>query len=131
MIHRYYQLGVFLGYYSAVMTELLYLSLDLLLRIYYNSSRMRHFLNSSRKSKQDFYCEKRKRQRVKCTSEAKFIYTNQSIYSCKIVDMSESGVAISSSADLEVGGILNFIRPAMEVEVIWTLENKAGLKIVS
>lgn len=77
-----------------------------------------------------FYPEKRSRQRVKCSAEAEFADTSQRTISCKIVDISESGVGIAISTNLVVGNIVNITRPAIEAEVVWAVNDKAGLRII-
>lgn len=76
------------------------------------------------------YAEKRSRQRVKCSAEAEFADKSQRTCSCKIVDISESGVGIAISTNIVVGNIVNIKRPAIEAEVVWAVDDKAGLRII-
>src|ERR1700690_3191207 len=100
--------------------------MDLLLWNLLSSMQMGILGNRSRSRKQDFYREKRRSERTKCAAAAKLADASQSKRSFTIVDISESGVGIASSANLEVGNILHFTRPAMEAEVVWAADNKAG-----
>jgi hypothetical protein len=51
-------------------------------------------------------------------------------WSCRIVDVSESGLGVLTSARLIIGTTVNVLRPRVEAEVIWAGDNKAGLKII-
>ena len=104
--------------------------MDLLLWNLLASTHMGILGKRSRSRKQDFYREKRRSERTKCVAVAKLGDADQNTCSFTIVDISESGVGIASSYNLEVGKILHFIRPAMEAEVVWAVENKAGLRII-
>ena len=104
--------------------------MDLLLWNLLSSAHMGILGNRSRRRKQDFYHEKRRSERTKCVAAAKLADTSQSTSSFTIVDISESGVGIISSHNLEVSNVLHFTRPAMEAEVVWAVGNRAGLRII-
>ncbi|MGO9377206.1 MAG: PilZ domain-containing protein [Dissulfurispiraceae bacterium] len=73
---------------------------------------------------------KRRQQRSSCDVTAEFADSGRNMYSCKIVDISESGIGIVASTNLVVGNVINITRPAIEAEVIWALDYKAGLRIL-
>jgi len=76
------------------------------------------------------YGEKRRRERVRCAVVSELADTRGDKWSCKIVDVSESGLGILTSAQLMMGTKVNIFRPSVEAEVVWAGENKAGLRII-
>jgi hypothetical protein len=84
----------------------------------------------SNKRKEDAYSEKRRRPRLRCTVITEFADPRGNTWSCKIVDMSESGFGIATGARLARGSTVNIIRPSVEAKVVWVEDNKAGLRIV-
>jgi hypothetical protein len=76
------------------------------------------------------YSEKRHRKRIRCAVVTELADKRGETWSCKIVDMSESGLGILTSARLIMGTTVNLFRPSVEAEVVWAGENKAGLKII-
>ena len=78
----------------------------------------------------DTYCEKRRRPRLSCSIATEFNDSRGNTWNCKIVDMSESGFGISTTARLRTGYAVNIIRPAVSTEVVWASDSKAGLRIV-
>jgi|WetSurMetagenome_2_1015567.scaffolds.fasta_scaffold00053_38 hypothetical protein len=50
------------------------------------------------------------------------------LWSCKLVDMSESGFGITTTAMLIKGSSVRLVRPDIIAEVIWAQDNRAGLK---
>jgi hypothetical protein len=44
--------------------------------------------------------------------------------------MSESGLKVSTNAQLATGNTVNLIRPSAEAKVVWVEDNKAGLRII-
>ena len=83
-----------------------------------------------KKPQEDTYCEKRRRPRLDCAVVTEFADPRGNTWSCKIVDMSESGFGIATSARLSMGNTVNIIRPAVEAKVVWVGDNKAGLRII-
>jgi hypothetical protein len=51
-------------------------------------------------------------------------------WSCKIVDMSETGFGVATGARLTAASTVNFIHPSVEAKVVWVGDNKAGLRII-
>jgi len=51
-------------------------------------------------------------------------------WSCKIVDMTESGFGIATDARLSMGNTVDIIRPSVVARVVWVGDNKAGLRII-
>ena len=78
----------------------------------------------------DFSCEKRHRSRRRCTVAAEFTDLKGNVWNCEIVDMSESGLSVATSAQLAMGNTVNIIRPSVEAKVVWVEDNKAGLSII-
>ncbi len=76
------------------------------------------------------YNEKRRRPRLDCAVVTEFADPGGNTWSCKIIDMSESGLGIATSARLATGNTVNIIRPAAEAKVVWVGDNKAGLRII-
>ncbi|HTZ18077.1 MAG TPA: PilZ domain-containing protein [Dissulfurispiraceae bacterium] len=88
------------------------------------------FRSLFKRPQSDSFCEKRLRPRLNCAIATEFSDAGGNTWSCKIVDMSESGFAITTAARLRMGSHVNIIRPAVSTEVVWTVENKAGLRIL-
>jgi len=76
------------------------------------------------------YNEKRRQTRTKCALATEFAETTGETRSCQIVDMSESGLGILTSTRLMLGTKVNIFSPAVEAEVVWSAENKTGLRIL-
>ena len=74
--------------------------------------------------------ERRRRPRIKCAVVTRLTDNRGAAWSCKIIDFSEKGLCISTSASLNAGNIINVSRPAIEAKVIWSTDNRAGLTIV-
>jgi hypothetical protein len=83
-----------------------------------------------KKQQKDIYPEKRHRPRLKCAVTTEFTDPKGNVWSCQIVDMSESGLKVSTSAQLATGNTVNIIRPSAEAKVVWIEDDKAGLRIV-
>jgi hypothetical protein len=76
------------------------------------------------------YYEKRRRARHSCAIPTELIDAAGRTWSCKIVDMSESGFGITTLAALRKGSVMNIVKPSIVAEVVWASENKAGLRAV-
>jgi len=83
-----------------------------------------------KRQQEDFYCEKRHRSRLICAVATEFADPKGNTWSCEIVDMSESGLKVSTNAQLATGNTVNLIRPSAEAKVVWVEDNKAGLRII-
>ncbi len=83
-----------------------------------------------KKRQEHIYCEKRRRPRRRCAVVTEFADPRGNIWSCEILDASESGFGISTSAWLTMGHTVNIIRPSAEAKVVWVGDNKAGLRIL-
>ena len=89
------------------------------------------FQNLFRKKTEHLYYEKRRRPRLDCSVSAEFTDFKGNIWSCRILNMSESGLGITTGAHLQIGNTVNIVRPSMEAKVVWTADNKAGLRIIT
>jgi hypothetical protein len=83
-----------------------------------------------KRQQEDFFCEKRQRARHKCVVSTEFADFRGNIWNCKIVDMSESGLRLVTSAPLATGNTVNIYRPSVEAKVVWVGDNQAGLSII-
>jgi hypothetical protein len=88
------------------------------------------FRSIFKKRAEDSYCEKRRRPRLDCSVSTEFTDARGNTWSCSIVDMSEDGLGITTGAHLRIGNTLNINRPCVEAKVVWTGENKMGLRII-
>jgi hypothetical protein len=88
------------------------------------------FLGNLFKKHDNSYYEKRDRARLSCSIPTEMLDPKGKIWSCKIVDMSENGFGISTSASLRLGSILNIIKPSIQTQVVWIRDNRAGLRAV-
>jgi len=75
-------------------------------------------------------CEKRHRPRRRCAVATEFTDPEGNTWSCEIVDMSESGLSVVTSVQLDTGNTVNIIRPSVEAKVVWVEGNKSGLSII-
>jgi hypothetical protein len=74
--------------------------------------------------------EKRIYPRMKCDLDAKYT-TLTSQFPCKIVDYSQWGLGIALTLkNLPKGAVVNFIDPMTKAEVVWSKDDKAGLKLI-
>jgi hypothetical protein len=89
------------------------------------------FQNLFRRRTEQSYYEKRQRPRMDCSVSAEFTDFKGNTWSCRIINMSESGLGITTGAHLNIGNTLNIVRPSVEARVVWTSDNKAGLRIIS
>jgi hypothetical protein len=53
------------------------------------------------------------------------------LWSCKIVDLSERGMGIVSTTNMYKGAVVNFTDLKAIARVVWTKDNRAGLKIIN
>ncbi len=83
-----------------------------------------------KRQRKNFSCEKRHQSRRRLAVAAKFADPDGNIWDCKIVDMSESGLSVATSARLATGNTVTIVRPSIEAKVVWIEDNKAGLRII-
>ena len=88
------------------------------------------FASIFKKQTVDAQYEKRLRPRHACAIPTELIDAAGKTWSCRIVDMSESGFGIVSNASLKRCSIMNIVKPSIVAEVVWTHANKAGLRAV-
>ncbi len=88
------------------------------------------FASIFKKQTFDTNYEKRLRPRHACAIPTELTDAAGKTWSCRIVDMSETGFGIISPASLESGSIMNIVKPYIVAEVVWARENKAGLRAV-
>lgn len=86
--------------------------------------------NFFRKRREVSYSEKRHYERIRCAVVTELADARGENWSCKIVDMSESGLGISTSARLMIGATVKIFRPSVMAEVVWAGEDKAGLRVI-
>lgn len=91
---------------------------------------MGFFQGIFRRRKEESYYEKRRRPRLVCSVSTEFTDARGNTWSCRIVDMSENGLGITTGAHLRMGNTINIIRPCVEAKVVWSADNKAGLRII-
>jgi hypothetical protein len=85
-------------------------------------------LFGSRKTEDMIYYDKRCEPRYPYTITTELMDSGRKLWSCKIVDMSERGLGISTRAPLKVGSSLNIVKPNIVAEVLWAKDHRAGLK---
>jgi|WetSurMetagenome_2_1015567.scaffolds.fasta_scaffold00035_42 hypothetical protein len=84
----------------------------------------------SGKRTEDIIYEKRREPRNPCAINTDLMDSSGMRWSCRIVDMSESGLGISTSALLSTGSKLSIIKPNISVKVSWSKDNRAGLRLI-
>jgi hypothetical protein len=76
------------------------------------------------------YYEKRNRPRLSCAIPTEMMDPKGKLWGCKIVDMSENGFGIITTASLKLGSTLNILKPSIQTQVVWIKDNRAGLRAV-
>jgi len=84
-----------------------------------------------KKHQKDVHCEKRRLPRLRCAVVTEFADPGGNTWLSKIIDMSEIGLGIATSAGLTMGNTVDIIRPSVVAKVVWVEDNKAGLGIIS
>ncbi|HMK56383.1 MAG TPA: PilZ domain-containing protein [Dissulfurispiraceae bacterium] len=84
-----------------------------------------------KRARREPYLEKRGRSRLNCSIATEFNDVKGKTWSCRIVDMSENGFGIATSAHLRIGNTINMMRPSVEARVVWATESRAGLRIIT
>jgi hypothetical protein len=74
--------------------------------------------------------DKRKWPRTKCDFKTKYYNSFMSRFHCKIVDMSQYGFGIVG-ARLPKGAVIKFSDPWAKAKVVWSKDDRAGLKVVN
>jgi hypothetical protein len=85
-------------------------------------------LFGSRKTEEMTYRKNRRKQRHGCDISTELMDSAGRLWSCRIVDMSETGFGIKTTAPLSAGNCLNIIRPSIQAEVVWSRGDRSGLK---
>jgi len=80
------------------------------------------------KSEDVIQYEKRREPRHPYIINTEMLDASGKRWSCRIVDMSERGLGISTPARLPVGSSINIIKPNIMAQVLWAKDNRAGLK---
>jgi hypothetical protein len=78
---------------------------------------------------QSSFSENRTWQRLQCNINT-VCYTLKDRWACRIVDLSERGIGIVIASSIQEGTVVNFNNPETRAQVIWSEDNKAGLKVV-
>jgi hypothetical protein len=73
--------------------------------------------------------ENRMWPRFRCNVES-YCFSPEERWACRIVDLSERGMGIVTTSTLKEGTVVNFTDPETRATVIWSEENKAGLKFI-
>ena len=76
------------------------------------------------------FTESRLWRRYKCNVES-CCFSRAQRWSCKIVDLSERGIGITLTTTIKKGTIVNFTDPLTRAVVVWSADNRAGLKIIN
>jgi hypothetical protein len=79
---------------------------------------------------QSSFAENRLWRRYKCNIES-CCFSRERRWECKIVDLSERGMGIATTSSIKKGTIVNFTDPLTRAMVVWSAENRAGLKIIN
>ena len=84
---------------------------------------------SDRGKRQSSFAENRMWQRIQCNIDS-CCYSLKERWACRIVDLSERGIGIVVTSTLTKGTMVNFTEPQTMAQVIWSEENKAGLRVI-
>lgn len=79
------------------------------------------------KKLEDAGVEARSSVRLKCDLDTSISVSSGDRWDCKIVDMSEQGFGIITSAKLGKGDIVNVEISGTKAKVVWIRDNRAGL----
>ena len=90
---------------------------------------MRFFESGISQRWDDTYDEERFWPRFKCKVITQLSDDSGAMWDCDIIDVSESGVRIITSARLKRGRTVSITEPMMKAGVVWVRDNKAGLMI--
>ena len=90
---------------------------------------MRFFESQIRQRRDKSYDEERFWPRFKCNLPSEFSDDTGNKRGCRIVDMSESGIAIVTDVKLKRGNSVSIEYPPIKGEVVWVRNNKAGLRL--
>ncbi len=67
--------------------------------------------------------------RLKCNYTTECVNNNGNRWACKVVDLSQRGVGIVSSAKIQEGDTINIADPRTKAIVVWVEKGRAGLKV--
>ncbi|MGO9377477.1 MAG: PilZ domain-containing protein [Dissulfurispiraceae bacterium] len=90
---------------------------------------MRFFESKINQRRDDTYDEERFWPRFKCKLTTQFSDDTGTKWECDIIDISESGFGIMTSAKLKKGKTLSIVDPMVKARVVWVRNNMAGLMI--
>jgi hypothetical protein len=79
--------------------------------------------------RQSSSAENRMWQRLRCNIES-CCFSLENRWACRIVDLSERGIGIVIASSMKAGTVVNFTDPETRAQVIWSEDNKAGLKVL-
>jgi hypothetical protein len=86
-------------------------------------------VNTDNMKRQSSFAENRILQRFNCNFDS-YCFSTEERWACRIVDLSERGIGIVTTSTLKEGTVVKFTDPETKALVIWSGENKAGLKII-
>ncbi|MGO9953862.1 MAG: PilZ domain-containing protein [Dissulfurispiraceae bacterium] len=75
--------------------------------------------------------EARSWSRLKCNLETEISVPWGDRWDCKIVDMSERGFGIITSAKLRKGDVVDVGTPKAKAKVVWARDNRVGLRVAA
>lgn len=90
---------------------------------------MRFFESEVNQRWDDSYDEERFWPRFKCKVSTQLSDDAGARWDCDIIDVSESGFCIITSARLKRGKTVSIAEPTVKAGVVWVRNNKAGLMI--
>jgi hypothetical protein len=85
-------------------------------------------LFSKKKTEDMIQYNRRREPRHSCEINTDLLDFTGKQWDCKIVDMSERGLGISTPAILVTGSYLSIVKPNIMAVVLWSRDNRAGLK---
>ncbi len=91
---------------------------------------MRVSVNRIGKSRDDSFDEERFWPRFKCNLTTQMYDDSETLWNCRIVDMSESGLGITTDAKLQRGKRVHLVDPKVKADVVWFRDKRAGLVLI-
>ncbi len=91
---------------------------------------MRFFESRIRPRRDESFDEERFWPRFKCNLATKMFDDKETLWNCNIIDMSESGLGITTDAKLQKGKQVRILDPSVKADVVWIRNNRAGLVLL-
>jgi hypothetical protein len=83
---------------------------------------------STHKTENKIHDKNRSKTRYKCAINTRLTDSAGNMWSCKIVNMSETGICISTAAPLVIGSCVSIVKPKITGDVVWLKDNKVGIR---